>query len=75
MPAWATFGKIPFSNNEMKNRNQSLVTLSLSSDQKEIYPYNFDTYLNVRIAFDLAPNSQSQNYWRCMENSVEKVIF
>lgn len=75
MPAWATFGKIPFSNNEMKNRNQSLVTLSFSSDQKEIYPCNFDTYLNVRIAFDLAPNSQSQNYWRCMENSAEKVIF
>ena len=75
MPAWATCGKIPFSNNEMKNRNQSLVTLSFSSDQKEIYPCNFDTYLNVRIAFDLAPNSQSQNYWRCMENSAEKVIF
>lgn len=45
------------------------------SDQKEIYPYNFDTYLNLRIVFDLAPNSQSQNYWQCMENSAEKVIF
>ena len=75
MPAWATCGKIPFSNNEMENRNQSLVTLSLSIDQKEIYPYNFDTYLNLRIVFDLAPNSQSQNYWQCMENSAEKVIF
>lgn len=41
------------------------------SDEKEIYPYNFDTYLNIRIVFDLAPNSQSQNYWQCMENRAE----
>ena len=76
MSAWATCGKIPFSNNEMKNRNPvTSYPFTPPSDQKEIYPYNFDTYLNVRIVFDFAPNSQSQNYWQCMENSAEKVIF